>query len=176
MAYADSANRVVKGSVVLAAVIFCAFSIYGQTDKADIKKDIEPPVTLADVLRKLTFTSRIQKPTNKINENLIVQIKKRSVDFALNDEIIKQVKEAGGSELLLTAIEDALPKEKKERLREIYRLEIIVRENYARTSTLHLAIKAGRELIDKYSDDYGAPTLLAGLKLKCQNDTPAYAL
>jgi hypothetical protein len=132
--------------------------------QTDTKKTEELPVNSADILRKLTGTAETSKLTDQINKELIGQVKKRSVDFALNDDLIKQIKEAGGSELLLSAIDNALPKERKERLKEMDRLEKIVRKNYARNSTLHLAIKAGQELIDKFSIDYECSEFLQWLK------------
>lgn len=64
----------------------------------------EKPLTLNDILVKLTFTSRIDKSVEQINAKLIKEIKERKVGFELTADDEQKIKKRGGNLALIKAI------------------------------------------------------------------------
>ncbi len=61
-------------------------------------------INLQYILVKLTFTSRISTPTEEINRQLISDIESRKVNFILNAENEKELRNAGANDLLIETI------------------------------------------------------------------------
>jgi len=156
-------------SVAIIILAFLAFAgasaIRAQVEEKKVQEKV--PVTAHEVLKKLAFSSRISKPKETLNSELIASIKERGVDFVLDERLIRDIKEHGGSEALLAAIEDGLPDETKGWMKDFIRLEAIIRDNYPRIDTRRLAVEAGRELIEKYNDErYGCSDFVQWLKIQ----------
>lgn len=64
----------------------------------------EKPLTLNDILVKLTFTSRIDKSVEQINAKLVKEINERKVGFELTDDDEQKIKNRGGNLALIKAI------------------------------------------------------------------------
>jgi hypothetical protein len=132
--------------------VFAPIATLGQSKETELQK--ERPVTFNEVLTKLRFTYRINQPLEQLNMKLTAAVRKRSVNFLLSEKDKKALKEAGGSDELIKAIDDAIPPEKKERMREQIRLDTIYRENYdGNYEQRKKAIEAGKEFLLKFGDD-----------------------
>lgn len=64
----------------------------------------EAPLTLNDILVKLTFTSRVDKTAAQINAALIEQINERKVGFELTADDEQKIKKRGGNPALIKAV------------------------------------------------------------------------
>ena len=73
---------------------------------APAQEEKPKPLSLNDILAKLTFTSRIDKTGEQINDKLIKQINKRKVDFELSKNDEQQIKKRGGTIALINAINE----------------------------------------------------------------------
>lgn len=80
-------------------ICFSLFVVAFQTASAQ-----EKPLTLNDILVKLTFTSRISKTAKQINGELIKQINERKVGFGLTKHDEQEIKKRGGNLALIKAI------------------------------------------------------------------------
>ncbi len=111
-------------------------------------------IDLNYILAKLTFTSRISKSTEQINDELIKEIRERKVDFVLVNEKEKEIEKAGGNELLIKTIHENPQKEIKAAFDENAALYQQYLDNYkGNIEQKKIAIKAGKEYIEKYGDD-----------------------
>jgi hypothetical protein len=123
-------------------------------------------VSFNDILSKLTFTSRISKSIEQINDELIKEIRKRKVNFVLKVEDEKEIKKAGGNELLIKTIRENLQEGFKEKNSQAKEKPISkeVKENqdlYEKYTSNYrgtieqkkIAVKAGKEYIEKYGND-----------------------
>lgn len=125
------------------------------------------PVKLDNILAKLVLSPKKKGPMERLNSELIIAIKERGVDFVLFDGLIQEIKERGGSEALLDAIEDAWPKDLDAWFKDFTRLETMIRHYYPKIDTRRLAVEAGMELIEKYSDErYGCSDFVQWLKVQ----------
>lgn len=132
---------------------------------ADAPKQKER-VSKKEVLASFLFTSRITKPSETVNKELIAEIAERKVDFVLDDLLSERIRKAGGSEELLTAIDKSLSDVEKVRLKDIIRLDALIRENYngKTVEKIQITIKAGYEFIDKFADEPGYEDMVNWLK------------
>src|SRR5688572_12954679 len=96
-------------------LIFTGLFVFltAQNTPAQKKSDF---VNLNYILTKLTFTSRISKSAEQINDELIKEIRERKVDFILEKEIEKEIEKAGGNKLLIKTIRKNLREGFKERV------------------------------------------------------------
>ncbi|HQU86225.1 MAG TPA: hypothetical protein PKY59_24060, partial [Pyrinomonadaceae bacterium] len=62
------------------------------------------PLTLNDILSKLTFTSRVDKTVAQINAKLIEQIEERKVGFELTKDDEQKITKRGGNPALIKAV------------------------------------------------------------------------
>ncbi|MGD9587646.1 MAG: hypothetical protein AB7Q37_10555 [Pyrinomonadaceae bacterium] len=156
-------------SVTIITLAFVAFAgASAICAQAEEKKAHEKgPVNADDVLAKLFSSPKSKRSMEKLNGELIIAIKERGVDFVLFDGLVKEIKERGGSEAMLTAIEDAWPKDGDAWFKDFKRLETMIRYYYPKIDTRRLAVEAGRELIDKYNDErYGCSDFVQWVKVQ----------
>lgn len=101
------------GLIFIGLLIFLTaqIQIQGQ-DKTD-------HINLNYILSKLTFTSRISKSTEQINEELIKEIQERKVDFVLTSKDEEELIKANANDLLIKTIDKNASDETKENLKQI---------------------------------------------------------
>lgn len=110
-------NYASKLGLIFAFVVFLSSQIlYGQENPNYL--------TFEYLLGKLTFTSRINRTNEEVNDKLIKEIQEKKVDFFLTDEKEKSIREARGTDFLIKAIRDNMPKsvEDEFKIKEIVRL------------------------------------------------------
>ena len=140
-------------TIAAGVLIFCAVWTFGQSGKCEEVKSDPPPITHFQIIERLQSRENDKKSAEWVNQGLIDEIKKRSVDFALYDDLSNEIRKLGGSDDLLNAIDEAIPSERKPRLQAVTRLDKLIRDNYARIKTLSLAVAAGKEFLEKYADE-----------------------
>lgn len=124
----------------------------------------EKHLSFNDVISKLTFTSRINKTTQEINEQLISDIQKRGVNFILDSDDEESLKKAGANDSLIRTIKKNLPKEIKEKLVSVKEKESLYKkftDNYAGTlEQKKIALEAAKEFVKRYSNDEDIKVLI----------------
>lgn len=131
-------------------LLCCSVSNFSQ-EKTDY-------INLNYIIEKLTFTPQIRVSNEELNTNLIEEIKKRKVDFILTAKDEKSIKEAQGSDSLIKAIRENLPKSVAEKLKfynefdSLY-IKFLSNRKGPELSKYEIAIKTGKELIKWYEDD-----------------------
>lgn len=143
---------------VIVGILFClAF-------QKQIQAQEKKPLNLNDIAVKLTFTSRIGKSNEKINEELIADVGKRKVNFILKSEDENLLRKAGAGDSLIKAIHENVPNEVRE-LEEQTALYKKYVENYKGTiEQKKKAIEAAKEFIEKYAEDVDAEIVIKYLK------------
>lgn len=109
-------------------------------------------ISLGYILSKFLFTSRITKPAEPINQELIEEVLKRKVNFQLNAENEKSLKQAGVSDLLLKTISQNYQPGSEVEADRLYQKYI---ENYQSQDIkkLRIAIEAAKEFVKKFEND-----------------------
>lgn len=142
--------RIIKLSVFLGLVLFFGQTAVAQEDKCLLSESNF--VTLKHILSKFRFTSRKTKSVEQLNKELIDEILERKVNFQLNAENEKSLKEAGASDLLLKTIsENSQPEVETEAMR-LYKLYV---DNYKSddAKSLKIALNAAKEFVKKFEND-----------------------
>jgi len=151
--------------LILALAALATVRVLGQNSQARTDKNV--PLELQEILSKLTFTSRINHSFEELNEQLVVAVRNRGVNFIVSDENRQAIRKAGGNDALIKAI-DIAPKpkmkaeispgispEESRRLDEENRLYQIVLKNFRSRDpeTLQKAIDAAKEFLRRFGDD-----------------------
>jgi hypothetical protein len=142
--------RIIKLSVFLGLVLFFGQTAVAQEDKCLLSESNF--VTLKHILSKFRFTSRKTKSVEQLNKELIDEILERKVNFQLNAENEKSLKEAGASDLLIKTIsENSQPEVETEAMR-LYQLYV---DNYKSddAKSLKIALNAAKEFVKKFEND-----------------------
>lgn len=127
---------------------FFLFIIGCQTSLAQEKPNY---VNFDEVMGNLTFSSRIDKTTAEINQQIIIQIMERKVNFILSKEDEVKLKKAGGNKVLIKTINENISEELKEQI-ILYKK---FTDNYNGQTSIQrkIALEAAREFLQKYSDN-----------------------
>lgn len=144
-------------------LIFAACCISVTAQQTPEKSDL---VDLNDILSKLTFTSRISKSAEQINEELTKLVRERKVNFVLGSENEKQIKDAGGNDQLIEAIRENFKGEVKtltelpaktssdKAFEENATLYSKITKNYkGNLEQMKIALEAAIEYVASYSGD-----------------------
>jgi hypothetical protein len=127
--------------------------------------DIDPkrkPMNFEDVADELFYWSNSGKNYEQMNQVLSEEIRTLGIDFVLLDEDREVFTRAGASSELINVINEAIPENSKSRLR----LERIIGKNYAgKVEQIKLAVKAGKEYLQKYNNDKDAQPYVQWLNL-----------
>ena len=137
----------VRKSIVTIICIGLLIFLVGQQE---IQGQQEKPVSFEHIKAKLVFRSRISKSNEEINKQLIIDIRKRGVNFILSSVDTKILKKIGANDLLIKAILENLSKELEE--------QIILYKKYTDNfngtiKQKKIAIEAAKEFVNKYSDN-----------------------
>lgn len=162
-----------KFSLILGLIIFL-FLLTGNA------QEIPNYVTFSYIISKLTFTSRINHTNEEINSKLIKEVEEKKVDFFLTDDKEKSIKGAQGTDLLIKVIREHCLKSIEEEFKLKENIRLAIEQNrlngldeksrvYAEAEILYqkflkyrkgetvqeieIAIKAGREFLEKYADE-----------------------
>ncbi len=139
------------------AATICICLLIFLVGQQEAQSQQEKPVSLNDIQAELTFTSRISKSEDEINNLLIKDIRKRGVNFILTSEDAKILKKAGANNLLIKVIRENLPKELEEQI-ILYKKYT---DNYNGTvEQKKIAIEAAREFVRKYSGNKEAKEII----------------
>ena len=109
-------------------------------------------ISVGYILSKFVFTSRITKPAGPINEKLIEEVLERKVNFKLNAEYEKSLREAGASDLLLKTISENYQPGTEIEVERLYQIYI---NNFQsnKAENLKLALDAAKEFVRKFEID-----------------------
>ncbi len=109
-------------------------------------------ISVSYILSKFIFTSRITKPAEPINEKLVEEIIERKVNFRLDAENKKSLKEAGASDLLLKTISENYQPGSEIEAERLYHIYM---NNYQsnKIENLKMAIDAAKEFVKKFEKD-----------------------
>lgn len=118
----------------------------------------EKPLTLNDILGKLTFTSRIAKTAKQINGELIKQINERKVGFGLTKNDEHQIKKRGGNLALIKAIKANFLETRSPEMIEQQKLyeKFIVCYPKTDLESRKSCVKIAKEFVQKYKNDLEA--------------------
>lgn len=135
--------------------VFVCLSLFFSAFQNASAQEKPEPLTLNDILAKLTFTSRIDKTVAQINAKLVEQIEERKVGFKITKDDEQKIKQRGGNLVLIKAVE--------ENFLETRSPELIAQQNlyekfiacYPKTDleSRKLCLKVAKEFIDKFKDD-----------------------
>ncbi len=108
------------------------------------------PITLDEIISKLTLNSQNEKSADENNRQPIEEISERKVNFSLDEQGEKSLKKAGASDLLITAIY-LNSTNKIEEQKVLYQSFV---DNYSGSlQQRKIALEAAKEFVRKYSDD-----------------------
>lgn len=112
-------------------------------------------VSLKEMLTKFRFTSRREKTAEQINEELIGEVRRRKVNFALNAADEKSLREAGATDRLIETVRENYP----EKLNKAYRLftrynEIVSTEAWSQNSgEIKELLEIAKEYVAVFEND-----------------------
>ena len=156
-------------TIAAGVLILCAVWTFGPSGKCEEEKSGRRPLRHFEILQSLQSSVGNNKAAESTSGYLIDEVRTRGVDFALYEALAKEIKKFGGSDDLLAVIDASIPSERKPRLREVARLDKIIRDNYYRNSTLRMAIDAGKEFLEKYPDEPGYCEMIEWIRSQMPN-------
>lgn len=114
-------------------------------------------LSLNEILVKLSFTSRINRSIEEINEQIILEVNNRRVNFVVTSKDEESLRKAGGNDLLIKVIRKNPPKSLKEKIDLLQEKQILYKkftDNYNGTlEQKRTAIEAAKEYLRKYENE-----------------------
>jgi hypothetical protein len=129
----------------------------------------EGPISLQLIRTRLIDSKALNESNDEANKRVIAEIKRRTVEFMLEESDRTYLKEAGATKKLLEAIDKSLPESKRQKalmLHDEIRIYSVIVANYNKKTLpeLKIALEAAQEFVERFSSDSEAKDQLDWLR------------